>query len=338
MQHQYVVRETGEARVESFLGDSLLKWICPKEREDSHLLFRALTSARASSILGFINFDLPFASMFTGSRKFIDTLGVGGRECLDPPEALNTPRKVFERKIRYWENRPMPDEPTTVVSPADARMLVGSLSESSNLFLKEKFFSFTELLGTEKGLWIEAFRNGDFAVFRLTPDKYHYNHCPVSGQVLDFYGIEGACYPCNPGVVIALAAPYSKNRRIVTIIDTDVQGGSHVGLVAMVEVVALMVGDIVQAYSEHRYDSPRKIFRNMFLERGQPKSLFRPGSSTVVLLFQKDRVAFHKDILENLHRDLMSRYSLGLGRPLVETEVKVRSGIAEAIGGGNLHD
>jgi phosphatidylserine decarboxylase len=332
MQHQYIVRETGEARLERFLGDSFLKWICPKEREDAPLLFKALTSARASSILGFINFDLPLTSILTGSKKFINTLGVDGRECLDPLESLNTPRKVFERKIRYWESRPIPEEPTTIVSPADARMLVGSLSESSNLFLKEKFFTFTELIA-EKREWIEAIRNGDFAIFRLTPDKYHYNHCPVSGRVLDFYCIDGACFPCNPGVVITLASPYSKNRRIVTIIDTDVQGGSQVGLVAMVEVVALMVGDIVQAYSAERYDAPQMIFRSMFLKRGQPKSLFRPGSSTVVLLFQKDKVMFHKDILENLHRDLKSRYSLGFGRPLIETEVKVRSGIAEAIQG-----
>ena len=31
--------------------------------------------------------------------------------------------------------------------------------------------------------------------------------------------------------------------------DTDIPGGSHVGFVAMIEVVALMIGDIVQCYS-----------------------------------------------------------------------------------------
>jgi phosphatidylserine decarboxylase len=328
MQHHYVVRETGEARLEHFLGDSLLKWVCPREREDATLLFRALTSPRASSILGFINFDMPLASLLTGSRKFISSLGIDARECLDPPEVLNTPRKVFERKIRYWENRPMPEDESIVVCPADARVLVGSLSESSHLFLKEKFFTFTELLA-DRPEWTTAFRDADFAIFRLTPDKYHYNHCPVSGRVLDFYGIEGACYPCNPGVVVSLASPYSKNRRIVTVIDTDVPEGSQVGLVAMVEIVALMVGDIVQAYSAEKYDDPQMIFKGMPLKRGQPKSLFRPGSSTVVLLFQKDTVQFDRDIQENLNRDLASRYSLGFGRSLVETEVKVRSGIAK---------
>jgi hypothetical protein len=31
--------------------------------------------------------------------------------------------------------------------------------------------------------WLPAFDRGDFAIFRLTPDKYHYNHVPVSGEV-----------------------------------------------------------------------------------------------------------------------------------------------------------
>jgi phosphatidylserine decarboxylase len=42
-------------------------------------------------------------------------------------------------------------------------------------------------------------------------------------------------------------------------------------------------------------------------------------------------VQFAKDILTNLYRcDVKSRFSLGFGRPLVETDVRVRSEIAEA--------
>ena len=50
-----------------------------------------------------------------------------------------------------------------------------------------------------------------------------------------------------------MVTPYSKNRRHVTLIDTDVPGGSQVGMVAMVEVTALMIGDIVQCYSDEKY-------------------------------------------------------------------------------------
>jgi phosphatidylserine decarboxylase len=67
------------------------------------------------------------------------------------------------------------------------------------------------------------------------------------------------------------------------------------------------------------------------MKKGYPKSLYRPGSSTTLVIFQKQRIRFSKDLLENQMRtDVSSRFSEGFGRPLVETEVTVRSGIGHA--------
>ena len=170
----------------------------------------------------------------------------------------------------------MTEDPRSVVSPADSRMFAGSLNEESVLFIKDKFFSFTEFLG--RANWLRAFTGGDFAIFRLTPDKYHYNHAPVSGVVRDFYEIEGAFHSCNPAAVISEVTPFSRNRRAVTIIDTDVPGGSGCGLVAMVEVAALMIGQIVQAYADSGYEPCEQVRPGLFVRVGQPKSLYRPGS------------------------------------------------------------
>ena len=75
--------------------------------------------------------------------------------------------------------------------------------------------------------------------------------------------------------------------------------------------------------------SPATIVPGMFLERGAPKSLFRPGSSTTVLVFQPDRIRFAADLLANQARtDVSSRYARGFGLSLVETDVRVRSLIA----------
>jgi phosphatidylserine decarboxylase len=99
----------------------------------------------------------------------------------------------------------------------------------------------------------------------------------------------------------------------------------------MIEIVALMIGDIQQRYSEREYQAPRPLVPGMFLRAGNPKSLFRPGSSAVVLLLEKGRVAFCPDLLANRsHPWARSRYSEGFGRKLVETDVQVRSSIAEA--------
>ena len=85
-------------------------------------------------------------------------------------------------------------------------------------------------------------------------------------------------HSCNPSATVALVSPYSKNKRVVTVIDTDVPGGTGAGLVAMIEVVALMIGKVVQQYSEQWYDDPRPVARGMFLRKGCPKSLYRPGA------------------------------------------------------------
>ena len=329
MQHQYIERESRRIQNEKLFGDAAIRFLYSSVREHTPWLFRKLISARASRILGELSYGGIFSEKVSGRLGMCAAWGIDLRECLDPPARMDNLQRVFERKIRYWECRPMPNDPYAVVSPADARMLCGSFCNTSSLFIKGKFFDYEELLGINKKTWLKAFSHGDFAIFRLTPDKYHYNHTPVAGTVVDFYPIPGLYHACNPNAVVSVATPYSKNKRVITIIDTDVPGGSQVGLVAMIEVVALMIGDIVQCYSENRYDNPMPIGSGMFVRRGMPKSLFRPGSSTVVLLFQKTRIRFADDIAGNMdYHGVESIFSRGFGQPLVESDVKVRSFVA----------
>ncbi len=330
--HQFIERLTGTVRDEPLYGDRWIRCLYSPALERSGALFAMLTGRRWSRWIASWNYDSLLGQRFSGGRRFLRDMAVDVAECLDPPESLDTLRKIFERRICYWDCRPMPEDERTIVSPSDARMLHGSLRESSQLYLKEKFFDYGELLGSESR-WLETFRDGDAAVFRLTPEKYHYNHCPVSGRVAAIYRVDGRFHACNPAAAVAVITPYSKNERVVTIIDTDVPGGTGVGKVAMVEVAAMMIGDIVQAYCAARYDAPRNIEPGMWLERGQPKSLFRPGASTVVLLFERGRVAFADDLVANLRRPVRSRYALGLGVSLTETDVAARSLIAHAASG-----
>ena len=329
--HQYIERFSGRICNEPLFGDRIVHWLYHPLREKAPQLFKLLTGARTTQLLGFFNYDLALASRVLGNRRFFKEAGVAPDECLDPVESLNTARKVFERKIRYQRCRPMPEDPRSVVSPADARVIVGALEEVAALQIKGKFFAFEELLGADKRQWLDSFRGGDFALFRLTPDKYHYNHTPVAGRVVDFYGIDGSYHSCNPQAIIAEATPFSKNRRVVTIFDTDVAGGSGVGKVAMLEVVALMIGGIDQCYSSRSYDDPQPLKVGMFVERGRPKSLYRPGSSTDVLLFEAGRIDFAADLLNNRSRhDVRSRFTAGFQKPLVETDIQVRSLLASA--------
>lgn len=329
MTHQYINRHTQRVCNEQLYGDRLVQALYSSAIERPNLLMSAASSQWVTDMLSMLSYNTIMAGKWTGLTKFLHDTGIDLTECVEPLENLDTAQSIFERQIKYWSHRPMPEDPACTVCPADARAIVGSLRETSTVFIKEKFFDFKELLSAERPHWLDAFANGDFALFRLTPEKYHYVHVPASGKVLDFYEIDGRFHSCNPRAIVSLITPYSKNRRVVTILNTDVPGGSHIGLVAIIEVVALMVGRVVQRYSEDKYDSPSAILPEMFLKRGQPKSLFLPGSSTVILLFQKSRVEFEEDLISNRFRhDVISRFSLGFNQTIVETDVTVRSPLA----------
>jgi len=335
MTHQYIERGTNRVETERLYWDSVVRFLYGSFRESAPAVFRAVTGSRMSGILGFLNYDFFLGGRLTGNSDFLKSCGIDLRECLDHQALLDTPRKIFERRIRYWECRPMPGGEHDIVSPADSKVLIGSFSECSGLCVKGKFFDYEELLGPEKVRWLDVFRDGDFAVCRLTPEKYHYNHTPVAGVVMDLYEIEGAYHSCNPGAIIALVTPYSKNKRVVTVIDTDVPGGTQAGLVAMIEVAALMIGGIKQCYSEFQYHNPVAVRPGMFLRKGFPKSLYMPGSSTDICLFQRDRVEFSEDLIRNRRsRQAESRFTRAFGIALAETDVRVRSAIGRAVKAG----
>lgn len=328
--HQYIDRNTLAVITERPIGDRSIQFLYNTLRERAPSVFKALTSCRMSSLLGFLHYDMPGKSKLCG-RELFNRCNADWQECIEPLSFFDSHRKFFERQIRYWDTRPMNRSSTTIVSPADSRVLIGSFTETSSLFIKDKFFDLGELLAPDSS-WLHCFKGGDFAVFRLTPDKYHYNHIPVNGRVVALYTVDGRYHSCNPSALIATASLYSKNRRVVTIIDTDVEGGTAIGLVAMVEIVALMIGDIVQRYSEERYDNPRDIRPGQIVKRGCPKSLFRPGSSTDVIIFEPGRIRFAEDLIKNSQRnDVQSRFTNSFNRPLVETDVAVRSSIAEQL-------
>jgi len=76
---------------------------------------------------------------------------------------------------------------------------------------------------------------------------------------------------------------------VVTIIDTDVEGGSYVGIVAMIEVVALMIGDIVQCYSGKEYEKPAVLgMENGLSKKGYAQESVSPGQLLLVV-FESSR-------------------------------------------------
>jgi phosphatidylserine decarboxylase len=327
--HQYVDRASNTIQTERLIADPFIAWLYSPRREQNSYLFRLATSRLMTGLLAYLNYDAPIASRFFSASRILEQLGIDTNELVAPFTKNPSVRDVFERQIRYGECRPLPADPRRIVSPSDAKMLIGNFSDHRLLPVKEKFFTLEELLSPEKTQWRDRFDRSDWGIFRLTAEKYHYNHLPVTGKLADFYEIDGSYHSCNPAAVIQVVTPYSKNRRSVTIIDTDVDGGSGAGLVAMIEIAALMIGEIQQCYCADGYGPATTPRLGMTMTRGAVKSFFRPGSSTVILLFEHDRIRVDSDLLTNsVRRDVVTRYCAGFGKPFVETDVRARSAIA----------
>src|SRR6266436_1135502 len=142
MQHQYVERDTARLCTEMLCSDTFIQFLYSEPvREKAAWLFRLFTCHRLSSqLLALLSFDLPFGAKRFGIVRFLQSCGINLHECVDPDITTKTARAIFERQIRYWECRPMPQTPGTVVAPADARLVLGSLQQQSHFFIKGKFF------------------------------------------------------------------------------------------------------------------------------------------------------------------------------------------------------
>jgi len=323
MKHQYIDRLTGKIETEEIMADAALRALY--DNPFCRNALGRLLSGRLSTNLGaWFTFDVPIASHQI--KSFIEKLHVDLSELSDPPSSFITKRDVFVRKIRYETCRRMPNL-QAIVSPADGKVVIGSLDDEA-LVVKNRFFSLTELMGDAKKA--SVFQGGDFAVFRLAPPDYHYFHFPVSGRVTDFYELEGKYFSVNPYAVRSIHQVLSSNVRHVTLIDTDIEGGTAVGIVAVIEVGAQVIGKIVSAASEIGYEKPCPVIPGMFVHKGMPKGYFEPGSSTVVILMQQERAEFLPDLLQFQSRtDTSTIYSAtAFGKSMTEVRVQVRDTIA----------
>ncbi len=131
------------------LGNAVVSALYSPVLEKAPLLTRLASSRYVTGALGYLNYDNVLSARATGMLKFLRESGIQLSEFAGNLSEYDTARKIFERRIRYWNCRPLPSSPNAVVCPADARALVGSMKESSGLHLKQKFFSFPELLGED---------------------------------------------------------------------------------------------------------------------------------------------------------------------------------------------
>ncbi|KAL3638116.1 phosphatidylserine decarboxylase [Castilleja foliolosa] len=214
-----------------------------------------------------------------------------------PIQHFKTFNEFFIRELKPGA-RPITDVDCDAVAVcgADCRLTAfETVADSTRFWIKGRKFSVEGLLGTE--LCSNAFINGSLVIFRLAPQDYHRFHVPVSGTIEKFVEIPGCLYTVNP---IAVNSKYcnvfTENKRVVSIISTE-----NFGKVAFVAIGATMVGSINFTKKEGDY-----------VKKGDEFGYFSFGGSTVICVFEKDKIKIDDDLLDNSSRSLETLVTVGM--------------------------
>ena len=193
----------------------------------------------------------------------------------------------FTRKLREGK-RVVDTNPTSLIAPADSKLLVYRIEEGMRLFVKGREYTVNEIL--EDDTLSREFDTGYALVFRLCVDDYHRYCFPDSGSLITHKKIKGKLHTVSP--VSKDHKIYKENSREVSILETD-----NFGKIAFVEVGALLVGKIV--------NNSLTAF-----DKGQEKGYFEPGGSTVIVLI-KDIVNIDEDILKESAEGIETKVKYG---------------------------
>ena len=206
--------------------------------------------------------------------------------------------EFFFRKLKP-ESRPIDQDSTSVVFPADGRHLcVPDLSQCEGLFVKGEMFDLLTLL-QDKALAAQ-YAAGSLLLSRLCPVDYHRFHFPAAGVPGATRLINGPLFSVNPIALCQNIHILTTNKRCVTVLETE-----SLGNVLVMEIGATCVGSICQTYQS-----------GIAVKKGDEKGYFRFGGSSTITVFEPGRIQFDQDLVENSkqHRELYARIGDHMGK------------------------
>ncbi|MDF2550008.1 MAG: psd [Chlamydiales bacterium] len=212
---------------------------------------------------------------------FIRSFNVKVEEFEKKVESFTSFNDFFYRKLKK-EARPIEADPNVAVMPADGRYLAFQhISAVDEFFVKGDKFNLETFLQSKE--LAKEYEGGSLLLARLCPSdchRYFFPHdCTPSTPKL----INGKLFSVNPMAFVQNLKPFLQNKRYLTELDSP-----QFGKVLYVEVGATCVGAVHQTYE------PGQSY-----EKGEEKGYFSFGGSSLFLLYKKDQIAFHPDLLEN---------------------------------------
>ncbi|MGI5058820.1 phosphatidylserine decarboxylase [Treponema pectinovorum] len=219
-------------------------------------------------IMGFY-LRTPFSKTLIGGfvkKNNIDMSAFAGRKFKSFNDFFT--RKDFSRKVEGEED--------LLISPSDSFLSVYKIEDNSTFCIKGFDYSLKDFFGTDE--FSSKYSGGDCLVFRLCANDYH-RYCYIDcGSLEKNHFIKGTLYSVQP-VCCRTFKVYTKNRRSWTILKTQ-----NFGDVAQIEVGAFSVGGIVNHHEDYCF------------KKGEEKGYFDLHGSTIVLLFEKDKIVLDEKI------------------------------------------
>mmetsp|Transcript_65754 Transcript_65754/g.208121 ORF Transcript_65754/g.208121 Transcript_65754/m.208121 type:complete len:144 (-) Transcript_65754:86-517(-) len=126
------------------------------------------------------------------------------------------------------------------------------------------------------------------------PQDYHRYHVPCGGTLETPVEHDGTYYTVNPVAVNSMDV-FTENKRTLTVIDSK-----EFGKVGYVNVGATLVGSIVMTKAA-----------GDVVVKGDELGYFAFGGSTVILCFEKGRVKFDQDLVDNSMKALETQVFMG---------------------------
>ena len=139
------------------------------------------------------------------------------------------------------------------------------------------------------------FEGGSISVHRLAPQDYHRYHLPCKCTVESRTPIGKEYWTVNPVAVNSAVDVFTENKRVVCVFQSPV-----FGKIAYVCVGAMMAGGM-------EFYMPEGSSGN----KGDQYGCFKFGGSTIICVWEKDSIAFDRDLLSRSEKSIETLVKMG---------------------------
>ncbi len=201
-------------------------------------------------------------------------------------QSYNSFSDFFKRK-RIIKNKTFENE---LIAIADSKLQVFSIQDNLELKIKQSIYSLNELIQDEQ--IVKKYKDGTCLIYRLSMDDYHRFMFLDDGNIINSKKIKGVLHTIRP--ISKRYNVFCQNSRQVTFLNTK-----NFGRVIQIEVGAMLVGKIVN-------------YKKINFKRLEEKGYFDFGGSTIVQLFEKEKIKIDGDILAKSKENIETKVEIGM--------------------------